>query len=51
MNLKFHMQHDQAPKLQNSKIELGREFKMAPLPKIAKLLKSPFSPERFDIFA
>ena len=29
MNLKFHMQHDQAPKLQNSKIESGGKFKMA----------------------
>ena len=29
MNLKFHMQHDLAPRLQNGKIKSGREFKMA----------------------
>ena len=29
MNLKFHMQFDQTPILQNSKIWSGREFKMA----------------------
>ena len=29
MNLKFHMKHDQTPRLQNSKIYSGREIKMA----------------------
>ena len=29
MNLKFHMQHDQTPRLQDSKIASSQEFKMA----------------------
>ena len=36
VNLKFHMQHDQTPRLQNSKILSGREFKMAAITKNSK---------------
>ena len=50
MNLKFHMQYDRTPRLQNNKIQSGREFKMAAITKIAKLLKSSFSPEWLGIF-
>ena len=39
MNLKFHMQHDQTPRLQNSKIKSGREFKMAAFTKNSKTNK------------
>ena len=39
MHLKFHMQHDQTPRLQNSKIESGREFKMAAVTEYSKTIK------------
>ena len=39
MNLKFHMQHDQTPRLQNNKIQSGREFKMATVTKNSKTIK------------
>ena len=39
MNLKFHMQHDQTLGLQNSKIQSGREFKMAAITKNNKTNK------------
>ena len=39
MNLKFHIQHDQTPRLQNSKNESGREFKMAAVTKNSKTNK------------
>ena len=39
MNLKFHMRHDQTPRLQNNKIELGRIFKMATVTKNSKTIK------------
>ena len=39
MNLKFHMQHDKTPRLQNSKIQSGREFKMAIVTKNSKTVK------------
>ena len=42
MVLKFHMQHDQTLGLQNDKIPLGREPKMAANAKIAKPIKSTF---------
>ena len=39
MNYKFHMQHDLTPRLQNSKIKSGREFKMAAVTKNSKTIK------------
>ena len=39
MNRKFHMQHDQTPRLQNSKIMSGQEFKMAAITKNSKTNK------------
>ena len=39
MNLKFHMQHDQTTRLQNNKIQSGREFKMATITKNSKTIK------------
>ena len=39
MNLKFHMQHDQTPRLQNNKILLGREFNMTAVTKNKKTIK------------
>ena len=41
MNLKFHMQHDQTPRLQNSKILSGRDFKIADITKNSKTNKIP----------
>ena len=39
MNLKFHMQHDQTPRLQKSKIKSGREFKIAAVTENSKTNK------------
>ena len=39
------MQYYQAPRLQKSIIQSGREFKMASIIKLAKPIKSAFSPE------
>ena len=39
MNLKFLMQHDQTSRFQNSKIQSGREFKMAAITKNSKTNK------------
>ena len=39
MNLKFHMQHDQNPRLQNRQIYFGREFKMATVTRNTKTNK------------
>ena len=39
MNLKFHMQYDRTPRLQNNKIQSGREFKMAAITKNSKTIK------------
>ena len=39
MNLKFHIQHNQTPRFQNSKIKSGREFKMAAVTKNSKTNK------------
>ena len=39
MNLKFHMQHDQTPRLQNNKILSGRDFKMAAVTENSKPFK------------
>ena len=36
MNLKFNLQHDQNPRLQNRKMQSGREFKMAAVTKNSK---------------
>ena len=51
MNLKFHMQHDQTSKsfrlVKFSRVENSR---WPPLLKIAKPIKSLFSPERLGIF-
>ena len=45
MVLKFHMQHDKAAGLQNNKSRLVRNKKWPLLLKIAKPLKSTFSPK------
>ena len=50
MNLKFHMQHDQTPKLQNSKIVLGREFKIATVTKTSNTNKIFIFSKRQGIF-
>ena len=39
MNFKFHVQHDQNPRLQNSKIKSGREFKLAAVTKNSQTIK------------
>ena len=39
MNLKFYMQYDQIPRLKNSKILFGREFKIATVTKNSKTNK------------
>ena len=39
MNLKFHMQYDQTPRLQNNKFQSGREFKMAAITKNSRTIK------------
>ena len=63
MVLKFYMQHDEAASLQKDKIQVGQASKMAAVTKkiaskmaavtkkkIAKTLKSFFSPEPLDKF-
>ena len=51
MNLKFHMRHNQTAGLQTGKIQPGQESpKLPQILKIAKLLKSIFSPEWPGIF-
>ena len=51
MVLKFRMQHGQTLWLQNDKIPVGRESKMAANAKnYQNQLKSTFSPEWHDIF-
>ena len=45
MVLKFHKQHDQSLGLQNDKILLGPESKMAAIAKNSKTNKISFSPE------
>ena len=50
MVLKFDMQHNEAAGPQNNKIKAGQESKMAAVTKIAKPLKSTFSPESLDKF-
>ena len=47
MNHKFHMQYDQNPRLQNSKILSDREIKIAADLKITRPIKSAFSTERY----
>ena len=39
MKLKFHMVHDQIPRLKNSKFKSGREFKMAAVTRNSKTNK------------
>ena len=39
MNLKFHMQPDQTPRLQNNKMLSGWEFKMDAVTKNSKTIK------------
>ena len=50
MNLKFHMQHDQTSRLQIANFSLIENSRWPPLLKIAKQIKSSFSPERLGIF-
>ena len=50
MNLKFHMQYDQTPRLQNNKIQSGREFKMAAITKNSKTIKIVIFSRMANIF-
>ena len=47
--VKFHLKYDQTPGFQNYKFGLGQDPSWPPLLKIAKTLKSTFSPEPLDI--